>query len=183
MWIKIGDIQKEDNDRCKQQFNEAFDEARDVLIDYDLYTEGFGNKILDKIKSGLQKVCPSPDKIKDFMSRYVKRIDDKLKNCKEKWFVDAWNSLKNLAQNVDNKQANESFAVYLESIGEGLDNIDQDNDYIVKSLYEEGFFDKLKAGWKAGVEAFKNKGSEDKKDDGNQKQDAKQTNGGRGDKA
>ena len=91
----------------ERQFNEAFDEARDVLIDYDLYTEGFGSSILNKIKSGLQKVCPSPEKIKDFMAKYAKRIDDKLKGCKEKWFVDAWNSLKKLVQNMDNKQANE----------------------------------------------------------------------------
>ena len=161
----------------ERQFNEAFDEARDVLIDYDLYTEGFGSSILNKIKSGLQKVCPSPEKIKDFMAKYAKRIDDKLKGCKEKWFVDAWNSLKKLVQNMDNKQANESFAMYLESIGENLDE-PANYDYIEKSLYEEGFMDKLKAGWNA----FKNAGNEDQKGDngGNKgnnanKQQSKQT--------
>jgi hypothetical protein len=52
MWIKINES-VDDALRSRQQFNEAFDEARDVLIDYDLYTEGFGNAILNKIKSGL----------------------------------------------------------------------------------------------------------------------------------
>ena len=150
------------NEFCERQFNEAFDEARDVLIDYDLYTEAFGDSILNKIKSGLQKVCPSPEKIKDFMAKYAKRIDDKLKGCKEKWFVDAWNNIKNLAQNIDNKQANESFAIYLESIGEDLNSREYDYSYLTdESLYEEGFFDKLKNGVKAGIDAFKNSGKDE----------------------
>lgn len=53
MWIKIDENTNVDDVLAKHQFNEAFDEARDVLIDYDLYTEGFGNAILNKIKSGL----------------------------------------------------------------------------------------------------------------------------------
>lgn len=161
MWMTLEEYERKQNEEfCKKQYNEAFEEARDVLIDYDLYNEGFGGKILEKIKSGLQKVCPSPDKLKDFMSKYAKKIDDKLKNCKEKWFVDAWNSLKQLAQNMDNKQANESFALYLESIGENL-NEEAHYDYIEKSLYEEGLWDKLKNGVKAGVDAFKNTGNND----------------------
>lgn len=53
MWTKIEEKNVMKDEYCKQQFNEAFDEARDVLIDYDLYSEGFGNSILNKIKSGL----------------------------------------------------------------------------------------------------------------------------------
>ena len=90
--IEEENMNRKETEFLERQFNEAFDEARDVLIDNDLYTEGFGSSILNKIKSGLQKVCPSPEKIKDFMAKYAKRIDDKLKNCKEKWFVDAWNT-------------------------------------------------------------------------------------------
>ena len=162
---------------CERQFNEAFDETRDVLIDYDLYTEGFGSSILNKIKSGLQKVCPSPEKIKDFMAKYAKRIDDKLKNCKESWFVDAWNNLKNLAQNIDNKQANESFAMYLESIGEDLNSREYDYSYLTdESLYEEGFFDKLKNGVKAGIDAFKNSGKDEQQQKNSQGQDDKKNN-------
>ena len=52
MWIKINESADEALE-SRQRFNEAFDEARDVLIDYDLYSEGFGNAILNKIKSGL----------------------------------------------------------------------------------------------------------------------------------
>ena len=115
------------------------------------------------------------------MAKYAKRIDEKLKGCKEKWFVDAWNSLKGLVQNMDNQKANESFALYLESIGENLDDR-PDNSYITESLYEEGFMDKLKAGWNA----FKNAGNDgedgnakgDQKkagSDGKKKQDAKKT--------
>lgn len=162
---------------CERQFNEAFDEARDVLIDNDLYTEGFGSSILNKIKSGLQKVCPSPEKIKDFMAKYAKRIDDKLKGCKEKWFVDAWNNLKNLAQNIDNKKANESFAMYLESIGEDLNSREYDYSYLTdESLYEEGFFDKLKNGVKAGIDAFKNSGKDEQQQKNSQGQDDKNNN-------
>ena len=161
----------------ERQFNEAFDEARDVLIDYDLYTEGFGSSILNKIKSGLQKVCPSPEKITDFMAKYAKRIDDKLKGCKEKWFVDAWNNIKNLAQNIDNKQANESFAMYLESIGEDLNSREYDYSYLTdESLYEEGFFDKLKNGVKAGIDAFKNSGKDEQQQKNSQGQDDKKNN-------
>lgn len=50
------------------------------------------------------------------MAKYAKRIDAKLSGCKEKWFVDAWNSLKGLVQNMDNQQANESIALYMESL-------------------------------------------------------------------
>ena len=119
------------------------------------------------------------------MAKYAKRIDAKLSNCKEKWFVDAWNSLKGLVQNMDNQQANESFALYLESIGDDLENLDQQNqDYIVESLYDEGFMDKLKAGWNA----FKNAGNDgeggdnakgDKKNAGSngKKQDPKKNTG------
>ena len=53
MWTKLEENNVMKDEYCKQQFNEAFDEARDVLIDYDLYSEGFGNSILNKIKSGL----------------------------------------------------------------------------------------------------------------------------------
>ena len=53
MLNKIEELNDVDREYCKQQFNEAFDEARDVLIDYNLYSEGFGNSILNKIKSGL----------------------------------------------------------------------------------------------------------------------------------
>ena len=183
MWTKIEEKNAMKDEYCKQQFNEAFDEAKDVLVDYDLYSEGFGNSILNKIKSGMQKVCPSPEKIKDFMAKYAKRIDTKLSNCKEKWFVDAWNSLKGLVQNMDNQQANESFALYLESIGDDLENLDQNQDYIVESLYDEGFMDKLKAGWNA----FKNAGNDgggnnakgDKKNTGSdgKKQDQKKNTG------
>lgn len=185
MWTKLEENNVVKDEYCKQQFNEAFDEAKDVLVDYDLYSEGFGNSILNKIKSGMQKVCPSPEKIKDFMAKYAKRIDAKLSNCKEKWFVDAWNSLKGLVQNMDNQQANESFALYLESIGEDLENLEQNQDYIVESLYDEGFMDKLKAGWNA----FKNAGNDgeggdnakgDKKNAGSngKKQDPKKKNTG-----
>lgn len=161
----------------ERQFNEAFDEARDVLIDNDLYTEAFGDSILNKIKSGLQKVCPSPEKIKDFMAKYAKRIDDKLKGCKEKWFVDAWNNIKNLAQNIDNKKANESFAMYLESIGEDLNSREYDYSYLTdESLYEEGFFDKLKNGVKAGIDAFKNSGKDEQQQKNSQGQDDKKNN-------
>ena len=112
------------------------------------------------------------------MAKYAKRIDEKLKGCKEKWFVDAWTTLKSLVQNMDNQKANESFALYLESIGENLDDTRPDNSYITESLYEEGFMDKLKAGWKA----FKNAGNDgdsakgDKnKNDAAKKQGAKKT--------
>ena len=61
---------------------------------------------------------------------------------------------------MDNKQANESFALYLESIGENL-NEEAHYDYIENAfLYEEGLWDKLKNGLKAGVDAFKNGGDE-----------------------
>ena len=53
MWLKINENANIDDVLVKHQFNEAFDEARDVLIDYDLYSEGFSNAILNKIKSGL----------------------------------------------------------------------------------------------------------------------------------
>ena len=111
------------------------------------------------------------------MAKYAKRIDAKLSGCKEKWFVDAWNTLKELVQKMDDKKANESIALYMESL-ESLSNYD----YIEESLYEEGFMDKLKAGWNA----FKNAGNDggdgnakgDQKkagSDGKKKQDAKKT--------
>lgn len=107
------------------------------------------------------------------MAKYAKRIDAKLQGCKEKWFVDAWNTLKELVQKMDDKKANESIALYMESL-ESQSNYD----YIEESLYEEGFMDKLKAGWKA----FKNSGNDgdsakgDKnKNDAAKKQGAKKT--------
>lgn len=106
------------------------------------------------------------------MGKYAKRIDAKLQGCKEKWFVDAWNTLKELVQKMDDKKANESIALYMESL-ESQSNYD----YIEESLYEEGFMDKLKAGWKA----FKNAGNDgdsakgDKKNDAAKKQGAKKT--------
>ena len=120
--------------------------------------------------------------MKDFMAKYAKRIDEKLKGCKEKWFVDAWNTLKSLVQNMDNQKANESFALYLESIGENLDDTRPDNSYITESLYEEGFMDKLKAGWNAfknagndGGDGNKNGNQKKSGSDGKNKQDAKKT--------
>jgi hypothetical protein len=106
------------------------------------------------------------------MAKYAKRIDEKLKGCKEKWFVDAWNTLKSLVQNMDNQKANESIALYMESL-----DSQSNYDYIEESLYEEGFMDKLKAGWNA----FKNAGNDGdsakgdkKKNDPTKKTGAKQ---------
>ena len=54
MWLTVEEYERKQNEEfCKKQYNEAFEETRDVLIDYDLYNEGFGGKILEKIKSGL----------------------------------------------------------------------------------------------------------------------------------
>ena len=92
------------------------------------------------------------------MAKYAKRIDAKLSGCKEKWFVDAWNSLKGLVQNMNNQKANESIALYMESL-------ELQPNYIEESLYEEGFMDKLKAGWNA----FKNAGNDGDSAKGDQK--------------
>lgn len=69
------------------------------------------------------------------MAKYAKRIDEKLKGCKEKWFVDAWNSLKGLVQNMDNQKANESFALYLESIGKNIKDFAIPNMTFNKKIY------------------------------------------------
>ena len=104
--------------------------------------------------------------MKDFMAKYAKRIDAKLSGCKEKWFVDAWNSLKGLVQNMDNQKANESIALYMESL-------ELQPNYIEESLYEEGFMDKLKAGWNA----FKNAGNDGDSAKGDQKKGTEKKQG------
>ena len=117
------------------------------------------------------------------MAKYANRIDEKLKGCKEKWFVDAWNSLKGLVQNMDSQKANESFALWLESIGEDgdLDDRQTNYDYLEESLYEEGFMDRLKAGWNAFKNAGNDGGDKTKGDqnkagsDSKKKQGAKKT--------
>ena len=100
------------------------------------------------------------------MAKYAKRIDAKLSGCKEKWFVDAWNSLKGLVQNMDNQKANESIALYMESL-------ELQPNYIEESLYEEGFMDKLKAGWNA----FKNAGNDGDSAKGDQKKGTEKKQG------
>lgn len=92
MWIKLN----ESKDNIQTQFNEAFNEFRDSMIDDGLYLES-DNKMLEKFKGILAKVCPSPDKIKDFFLNYGKKIDSKIQNSKFEDLKKCWNSLKEMA--------------------------------------------------------------------------------------
>ena len=131
MWLKIGENTDVEAVIAKHQFNEAFNEMRDAMIDHGLYTEA-DNKMLNWLKKQVEKICPSPEKIGDFFKGFGKKLDKKMQNCKVDWLLQAWNNLKSMANQMG---------------GEGNAQKEPANEAV--ELYDEGFMDRLKAGWNA----------------------------------
>ena len=167
MWIKLFN-ESTYNEDIQTKFNEAFADFRDSMIDDELYLES-DNAVMKKIKGILAKVCPSPDKIKEFFLNYGKKIDAKIQNSKFEDLKKCWNSLKEMALSQDNEEIspeeagiepqmgdendseeegvedNQSVQVDDEN-GEGEDE-NENEEVATESLYEEGIWDSIKKGW------------------------------------
>ena len=103
MWIELRkpktetQLLKESVDKlqCKVAVMEAVGELQNELFESGLVNEGT-NKILEKLKAGVMKLCPSPDKLKDFFKKMGQKVDAKMQNCKVEAVKNAWNTLKGI---------------------------------------------------------------------------------------
>ena len=57
------------------------------------------------MRNKLQKLCPSPEKIKDFFGKYGKKIDKKMQSCKVDAVKQAWESIKSLVSAQKSEEA------------------------------------------------------------------------------
>lgn len=162
VWYRI-DESREMRPNYVAQMNEAVADLRDSLIDEGLFEES-ENKYMNWLKDKLQKLCPSPEKLKDFFKGIGQKIDAKIQNCKFDYIKNAWNNLKDMAT-VEDCQEISPEEVGLPSQGgngEGGEAAPEetppeenapveDEEQAVtaeSSRYDEGFFDSLKSGWK-----------------------------------
>lgn len=101
MWIKLNKPKSEaqllkesvQQLECKVAVMEAVGELQNELLENGLINEG-SNKILEKLKAGVLKLCPSPDKLKNFFSKIGEKVDAKMQKCKIEAIKNAWNTLK-----------------------------------------------------------------------------------------
>lgn len=108
MWYRIDESREYSSQYYIEQIDEAVEMMRDSMIDNGLYTEG-NNKVLNWLKNKVLKICPSPDKIKDFFAKYGQKISKKMEGCKDETIKGAWNSMAKLAiaqKNLDDIQKN-----------------------------------------------------------------------------
>ena len=96
MWIRIDESVNDSSNRyCISQINEAMDDLRDSMIDDGIFTES-ENKIITWMRNQVTKLCPSPEKLKDFFAKYGQKIDKKMQGCKVDVVKQAWESIKSL---------------------------------------------------------------------------------------
>lgn len=103
MWIKLNkpktetQLLKESVQKleCKVAVMEAVGDLQNELFESGLVSEG-NNKILEKLKAGVMKLCPSPEKLKDFFKKMGEKVDAKMQNCKVEAVKNAWNTLKGI---------------------------------------------------------------------------------------
>ena len=103
MWIKLRkpktetQLLKESVQQleCKVAVMEAVGDLQNELFESGLVNEGT-NKILEKLKAGVMKLCPSPEKLKDFFKKMGEKVDAKMQNCKVEAVKNAWNTLKGI---------------------------------------------------------------------------------------
>jgi hypothetical protein len=103
MWIKLRkpktetQLLKESVQKleCKVAVMEAVGDLQNELFESGLVNEGT-NKILEKLKAGVMKLCPSPEKLKDFFKKMGEKVDAKMQNCKVEAVKNAWNTLKGI---------------------------------------------------------------------------------------
>ena len=116
MWIKLNKPKSEtqllkesvQQLECKVAVMESAEELQNELFECGLVTEGT-NKILEKLKAGVMKLCPSPEKLQDFFKKMGAKVDAKMQNCKVEAVKNAWNTLKGIAgaeESLDEQIAN-----------------------------------------------------------------------------
>jgi hypothetical protein len=165
MWIRLENkseeqLLKESVDRLesKVQFMEAVNELQNSIYESGMYDEDTG-KAMAWLKEKLQKVCPSPDKLKEFFSGLGKKMDAKVQACKYDSIKNAWNSLKGMmaATDAPDDQGGEEEAevenpeggeeVSDEEIPTDGEEDEGEEELAAESLYEEGLWDSIKSGW------------------------------------
>ena len=171
MWIRLKtetELLKESVEKLNYevQLNEAINELQNDIFCHGLYNEDTG-KAMKWLKEKLQKVCPSPDKLKEFFNGLGKKMDAKVQACKYEALKNAWNSLKGMMAADDipdepegGEEANlenpEEGEIPDEEIptddgeledGELEGGEEEEEELAAESLYEEGFWDSIKSGW------------------------------------
>lgn len=178
MWIRLDDksekqFMRESIDRLESevQFMEAINELQNSIYKSNLYDEDTG-KAMSWLKEKLQKVCPSPDKLKEFFSGLGQKMDSKVQSCKNDSIKNAWNGLKGMmaATDIPDEDGNEEDGEIEDNPengeeqeeitgGEEQDEIPSDDEDEVAAeslweeeeyedeLYEEGLWDSIKSGW------------------------------------
>ena len=125
MWIKIDkqtprtQLIQESIHRleCKEAITEAVEDLQVELFESGLVNEGT-NRILEKLKAGLMKLCPSPDKLKEFFKKMGSKVDAKMQNCKVEAVKNAWNTLKGIVGAQEGLE---------EQIANGEDDVPEDD--------------------------------------------------------
>jgi hypothetical protein len=153
MWIRLENkseqqILKESVDRleAKVQFMEAVNELQNSIYESGMYDEDTG-KAMAWLKEKLQKVCPSPDKLKEFFSGLGKKMDAKVQACKYDSIKNAWNSLKGMMAATDAPDDQGGEEVSDEEIPTDGEEDEGEEELAAESLYEEGIWDSIKSGW------------------------------------
>ena len=172
MWIRLTDIEETKPRRSSpiaptltmfseslQQmgyriaFLEGINELQNEIKESGLYTEE-GNKVMNWLKAKMQKLCPSPDKLKDFFNGIGKKMDGKIQQCKFEPVKNAWNKLKEMVTSTDENDEGEGEQ---ESPEEGQEeqapeqgqgqNDDSQEQGGEQEQVNEGFWDSVKQGW------------------------------------
>ena len=179
MWIRLKsekELLRESVDRLnyKVQLMEAVNELQNDIYGEEMYDEDTG-KAMSWLKEKLQKVCPSPDKLKEFFNGLGKKMDAKVQGCKFDSVKNAWNSLKGMVAATDipdeqgdgeeeepqeNPEAGDEMDAGVEGddeegeVTDGEVEGDETDDELAaeslmfeESMYEEGFWDSIKSGW------------------------------------
>ena len=81
------------------------------------------------LKAKMQKLCPSPDKLKDFFNGIGKKMDGKIQQCKFEPVKNAWNKLKEMVTSPEQGQ------------GQNDDSQEQGGE---QEQVNEGFWDSVK---------------------------------------
>ena len=99
--------------------NEAIEEFRRSLIQGGLVTEA-DNKFINWAMENVKKICPSPEKIRDFFAKFGAKIDKSMQSGKSPTLSKAWNTLKSMVQGLDGKEVTTEEAKARQKIKEGM---------------------------------------------------------------
>ena len=149
---------------CKIAFLEGFNAMRRELETDGMYTEA-NNKAMEWLKSKLKKLCPSPEKLGDFVKNWGAKIDKKVQNSKFEALKKGWNKLKELAAQMNdnspvedgaeeggeeqeqNQETPDQEVGNEESQGSGDTQEGEGEGEGEQQQVNEGIWDNIKSGW------------------------------------